>query len=87
MMYVALSLAASAAFTGVTPRAGVVRMGVEGLSGTGPETANKIFDPLNLVCIAPRLFLPAARRAESQPLRHAAGEPRRRGDARLLPPC
>ena len=52
MMYVALSLAASAAFAGVTPRAGVVRMGVEGLSGTGPETANKIFDPLNLVSSA-----------------------------------
>merc|ERR1719456_198799 len=64
MMYVALSLAASAAFTGVTPRAGVVRMGVEGLSGTGPETANKIFDPLNLASLGGEETLAFFRHAE-----------------------
>merc|ERR1719456_1742404 len=64
MMYVALSLAASAAFTGVTPRAGVVRMGVEGLSGTGPETANKIFDPLNLASLGGDETLAFFRHAE-----------------------
>merc|ERR1719313_210974 len=64
MMYVALSLAASAAFTGVTPRAGVVHMGVEGLSGTGPETANKIFDPLNLASLGGEETLAFFRHAE-----------------------
>jgi hypothetical protein len=39
-------------------------MGVEGLSGTGPETANKIFDPLNLASLGGEETLAFFRHAE-----------------------
>merc|ERR1719313_1732093 len=62
----------SCAITGFAPAAGFapalqrssVRMGVESMEGVGPETANKVFDPLNLATLGSPATLKFFRAAE-----------------------
>merc|ERR1719247_2576182 len=52
------------AFSGATPQRAIARMGVETMEGVGPETGNKVFDPVGLSTLGGEETLAFFRHAE-----------------------